>query len=993
MDIHADTPLTLKPKKPSNKWGFAHLQTRKIETLGLELEEYVHPASGAQYLHLAAPHEENVFTVALRTVPQDSTGVAHILEHTVLCGSQRFPVRDPFFLMLRRSLNTFMNAMTSSDWTAYPFASCNKKDFNNLLQVYLDAVFFARLDPLDFAQEGHRLEYTKNSTDDALLFKGVVFNEMKGAMSSPTAILGEAIEKHIFPTTTYGFNSGGSPECIPELSYEQLQSFYQRHYHPSNAIFITYGDIPAEKHQQCFYEYALKHYTESAEQIVIAPEKHFKKPIVCEDTYPCEDSSDDARHTYLSIAWLLPPSNDIQALLRASLLSSILFEDSSAPMQLALEKTKLGANPSPLCGLHTSGNEMLFVCGLEGSEAQHQKDFENLVINTLEQTAQQGISDTRLEALLYQFELLQREIGGDSYPFGLQLSLRMLPFLIHRRDPHAILALDEPLRTLREEAKHPDFVKQLINELLINNQHRITHTLKPDTHLSQQLREDEEKWLEKIKKSLSTDDAQALITQSELLHERQTAEEDVSILPTVKITDVEVDKVNFVEGQDFSVAGMTGKTYGRQVNGLCYQHIISALPTSVALSPVLVDLFADCLTELGVKDLSYEATQAWQTQVCGSIGSGVKSKTNPYQLDDFRQWIQLAAKGLQRKHKDMSVLLHTTLESIRFDEYAKVQELIAELRAYHKRSLTMNGHRLAAQAAASGLNKETSWNHQSNGLAAMEEIKALAQKIDTDGEAEALTKQLGQYRNLLLSGKRHFLLVGDENYLEQMKQEFTDTWENSSNNLTEQDTSLTLATSPETEQKQIWLCDTQVNFCAIAYPTVNISHLDAAPLAVLGHFLHNGLLHSSIREQGGAYGSGATQNSATGTFRMFSYRDPRLFETFDIFTRADTWLKQENHKSEALEEAVLGVIAMLDKPGSPAGEAINSFYRELNGLDVEQRRTFRHRVLATTLDDLLRVSDTWLAQNTPHIAVVTDHSNADNCTNNELFKNASIHQL
>ena len=235
--------------------AFELLRTESVPSLKVIYEEYRHRETGAQHIHLASDNSENVFLVALRTVPMDSTGVAHILEHTALCGSEKYPVRDPFFMMIRRSLNTFMNAFTSSDWTAYPFASQNKKDFNNLLDVYLDAVFFARLDPLDFAQEGHRMEFADpNDSSTELTFKGVVFNEMKGAMSSINSVLWQTMSKYLYPTSTYHYNSGGDPENIPDLTYEQFIEFYKTHYHPSNAIFLTFGDIPAAEHQEKFQE-------------------------------------------------------------------------------------------------------------------------------------------------------------------------------------------------------------------------------------------------------------------------------------------------------------------------------------------------------------------------------------------------------------------------------------------------------------------------------------------------------------------------------------------------------------------------------------------------------------------------------------------------------------------------------------------------------------------------------------------------------------------
>ena len=267
--------------------SFKLISKREIDSLHVTLETYEHIATGAHHYHLATENKENVFLVALKTVPTDSTGVAHILEHTSLCGSERFPVRDPFFMMIRRSLNSFMNAFTSSDWTAYPFASQNRKDFDNLLEVYLDAVFFANLHPLDFAQEGCRIEVKdpKNPKDSELEYKGVVFNEMKGAMSSSVSRLWQTMSSHLYRTTTYHHNSGGEPENIPDLSYDELKAFYKKHYHPSNAVFMTFGDIPAQEHLSKFESLVLSRFEKSEESIHVGTEVRFGKPVHVEDSY------------------------------------------------------------------------------------------------------------------------------------------------------------------------------------------------------------------------------------------------------------------------------------------------------------------------------------------------------------------------------------------------------------------------------------------------------------------------------------------------------------------------------------------------------------------------------------------------------------------------------------------------------------------------------------------------------------------------------------
>ena len=466
MSVSVSKPETVHP-------AFEWLRSEQIESLNIVIEEYRHIKTGAPHYHLVADNPENVFLVALRTVPTDSTGVAHVLEHTALCGSEHYPVRDPFFMMIRRSLNTFMNAFTSSDWTAYPFASQNKKDFNNLLDVYLDAVFFSRLDELDFAQEGHRFEFDRpNDPESDLVYKGVVFNEMKGAMSSPVSTLWQSITEHLFPTSTYHYNSGGDPEKIPELSYSQLKAFYKTHYHPSNAVFMTFGDIPAYEHHARFEQNALSRFDKLDKQIKVDPEQRFSSPKILQDRYAL-DEEDVSNKTHIVVGWLLGQSISLEEMLQTHLMSSVLLDNSASPLRRALETSELGSAPSPLCGL-------------EGSNEEQSEQVEQLILNVLQQVAEEGVPQENVEAVLHQLELSQREIGGDSYPYGLQLILESLSAAIHRGDPVAVLNLDPVLEKLRADIKNPDFIKNLVKKNLLDNPHRVRLTMVPDTQLSQQ---------------------------------------------------------------------------------------------------------------------------------------------------------------------------------------------------------------------------------------------------------------------------------------------------------------------------------------------------------------------------------------------------------------------------------------------------------------------------------------------------------------------------
>ena len=292
-------------------------EQRFIKTLNLSVANYVHQETGAEHIHFETDNVENVFLVALRTMPMNSMGVAHILEHTALCGSKRYPVRDPFFLMIRRSLNTFMNAFTGSDCTYYPFASQNPKDFLNLLDVYLDSVFFSRLDPLDFAQEGHRLELEEPSKPQSdLILKGIVYNEMKGDMSAPISQLYAKLNHYLFPTSTYHYNSGGDPKEIPLLKYQDLKAFYQSHYHPSNAIFMTYGDIPVSDLQSRLENNVLQYFKKRGERISVSPEVRYSQPVRATEYYP--EPSCKAR-THVVLAWLFGESRDLMMLMRCNL--------------------------------------------------------------------------------------------------------------------------------------------------------------------------------------------------------------------------------------------------------------------------------------------------------------------------------------------------------------------------------------------------------------------------------------------------------------------------------------------------------------------------------------------------------------------------------------------------------------------------------------------------------------------------------------------------
>ncbi len=968
-----DTSRSDTPTRPDTKLeahpAFEGLRSAHIESLGVTVEEYCHRKTGAQHLHIASDNPENVFLVALRTIPMDSTGVAHILEHTVLCGSERYPVRDPFFMMLRRSLNTFMNAFTSSDWTAYPFASQNRKDFFNLMDVYLDAVFFARLEELDFRQEGHRLEFARpDDPDSELVFKGVVYNEMKGAMSSPVNQLWQYLSSHVFPTTTYHYNSGGDPEHIPDLSYEALLDFYRSHYHPSNAIFMTYGDIPARELQARFEERALSRFEPLGQTFSVPDEQRYTAPREALEYYPVEPGEADEDKTHVVLGWLLGHNTDLETQMRCHLLSSVLLDHGASPLRHALETTDLGSAPSPLCGLEDSNREMTFMCGLEGCRTENAAAVETLVLDTLEKVAREGVPQDQVEAALHQLELSQREITGDGFPYGLQLILGALPAAVHRGDPIALLNLDPVLERLRQDIQDPGFIRRLVREWLLDNPHRVRLAMAPDPELDRKRAAAEARRLADIKASLGEADKIRIIEQTAQLEARQQQQDDPEILPKVGLADIP-PQLRLPEGEATEIAGLPVDFYPQGTNGLVYQQIVVEMPRLDEELLALLPHYTRCLTELGSGGRDYLATQAWQSAISGGVSAHTAARGAIDDEQQVRGYFVLSSKALVRNHGELCRLLRKTLETVRFDEHERIREIIAQERARKEQSVTGQGHSLAMMAAAAGMSPVAALTHRLRGLEGIRRLKALDESLEDRRALADLAAKLEAIHQQILAAPRRLLLIGEAARRDGLLADLARTWRPAPGRTAD----FQAFTLPplRTTSRQLWTTNTQVNFCAKAYPTVPPEHPDAPVLDVLAGFLRNGYLHRAIREQGGAYGGGASHDADNAAFRFYSYRDPRLTETLADFDRAIDWLLNEPHEWREVEEAILGVIGQIDKPGSPAGEAKDVFHNTLFGRTPEQRQAYRQRVLEVTLGDLQRVGQRYFGPEGASLAVIT----------------------
>ncbi|MEN4981724.1 insulinase family protein [Acinetobacter modestus] len=964
VDVTESITQTIHP-------AFQLLRQHHVEALDIQVSEYKHKVTGAVHYHLATNHDENVFLVAFRTQPMDSKGTAHILEHTALCGSEKFPVRDPFFLMIRRSLNTFMNAFTAADWTAYPFATQNKKDFQNLLSVYLDAAFAANLNPLDFAQEGIRIELE----NDQAVYKGVVFNEMKGAMSSPTDQLYHQLAHHLFPETTYHYNSGGDPKDIPDLTYEQLVDFYKTHYHPSNAVFMTFGNQTAYDLQEQFEKLALNKFSQGT-TIYSKPEKRLLAPIEVTESYAV-DSEDLKDKTYHVMSWLLPETSDIKLRLGMRLVEGILLENSASPLRHYLETCGYAQSTGPLMGVDDSNFEMTFYCGVQGSNEEHAETFKNGVLDILKEAASKPIDRDLVDAILHQIELHQREINGDGTPYGLSLILNGLGSAIHHNDPIHVWDVDSAIEQVKEELKDPMWLSNLIQTHLLDNPHRVQMTLVPDATKSVKEQQAEQARLAEITANLTEDQKIEIQQKTEALKERQDTADDLELLPKVGLEDVPAD-LHIVQGQLREIISNGLDTplnlYHAGTNGIYYQQVLIQIPDEIVQSPYF-NLLSILMGEVGAGEHDYLEFQQIQTAVSGGLGMGASLRSKVDDKDRISAWLTLTTKSLTQK-LDSIQLLKLAFEQLRFDEKDRIIELLQQRKTRWQSRLSGSGHSYAMQIASRQMSALARRDYHNTGLGALNWLTNLVNKIDQDDTAyEALIAELQAIHRKLLQAPKQFLLVCEEHQSDRLVEEIQNVWDKLA--VDKSPVSLTKVEQINTENDEAWLIQTNVQFCCSAYQAVDVAHADAAPLMVLAAYLRNGFLHSAIREKGGAYGGGASYDGNACSFRFYSYRDPRLVETFNDFEASVQWLFNVEQQPYQLEEAILGLVAGMDKPGSPAGEAITACYALLHARTPKFRRVLRERLLSVSLEDLQRVAKQYLLEQKPVKAVVAPFAKRD----------------
>lgn len=921
-----------------------------LEEIDSTLFQLVHGPTGARHVHIGNHDRENTFGVAFRTVPADSTGVAHILEHTVLCGSEKYGVRDPFFSMLKRGLSTFMNAFTASDWTMYPFSTQNRKDFYNLMDVYLDAAFFPKLDSLSFKQEGHRLEVKPTQTPGEpkeLIYKGVVYNEMKGAMSSPNQIMGRSLVAALYPDTTYSNNSGGEPREIPTLTHEALRAFHARFYHPSNAFFYTYGDLPLADHLSIIEDKVLARFTRIDPDSTVSAQPRWDRPTTANARYPLAGDENPSNKFQACVAWLTADVKDSFEILVLSVLEQILLGNAASPLRKALIDSNLGSALSDGSGFDPDMRDTMFACGLKDVAGDAAPKVEQLIFETLGQLVEKGVDRTMVASAIHQIEFHKKEITNTPYPFGIKLLLSFTGPWIHEGDVLSCLNFDHDLERLNREMAIDGFFEGRIRRYFLDNPHRVLFTLVPDQEMEKTEEEQTRKELAATLAALAPENLARIEKDAATLAHLQDAREDLSVLPTLEISDIPPDieaiKPDQVEGVTRSTA------YNKPTSGILY----FSCPTGLGALPErlfpLVPFFCQAFTGAGTALRDYAEMAERMDLYTGGIGLTPVSGTGFGQVGECLPFVTLQGKALDRNVSKLFEIITEFVSKYKFTDHTRLKNLLVQYKSSLEGSIVASGHSYAISLAARTLSIASHLAEMWHGIHQYHYIKGLCERLeDPAKEKELFTdleRDLSTMADLLF--KRENLrpaIVGTPSSLivaDRLIAAMVDALPvNHGDQLLPPHIPLDKGLPFEG-----WITSTQVSFVAQAFTTVRMGHADAPALAVIAKMLRSLYLHREIREKGGAYGGFATYSTQEGTFSFGSYRDPNIRRTIKVYQDACGFILGGDYTEDDIKEAILQVCAEIDKPETPGPAAIKAFYRDVLMLTDERRKQFKSALL------------------------------------------------
>uniref|UniRef100_A0A6U5MC85 Peptidase M16C associated domain-containing protein n=1 Tax=Calcidiscus leptoporus TaxID=127549 RepID=A0A6U5MC85_9EUKA len=952
--------------------AFELLRVETVDEYTLKCATYRHRKSGAEVISAAADDDNKVFGIVFRTPVTDSTGVPHILEHSVLCGSDKYTSKEPFAELLKGSLQTFLNAFTYPDRTCYPVASQNTKDFYNLVNVYLDAVLNprAKRDPTVLQQEGWHYEL-----DDAaapLSYKGVVFNEMKGVYSSPDSRMYRAAQQATFPDTTYAVDSGGDPAVIPSLTFEQFKSFHDAYYHPANSRIFFYGDDDLSYRLQLLDDYlSAFDAPPTPPTSAIATQKLYTQPWKVVEPFPASAEAEAAGGQHMvMLNWLLneEPLGDVDEL-ALNILDHLLMGTTTAPLYKAMLDSGLGAALMG-GGLSDELKQATFSVGLKGVAKADVREVEALALRTLAETAAQGFDADAIEASLNTIEFSMREMNTGGFPKGLAFMLSIMPRWIYREgeSPTDALRFEAPLSELKRRLAAGEKVFEgLLTKLLLDNGHRTTVELAPDETLAAKLQTEEERVLAEAKEKMSDAELQEVISSTAALKAAQLKEDsaaDLATIPRVGLADLEREVKTIRTETAALPGGGTLLTNPMPTAGVVYADVLLDLSVLPLSELPLMGLFTRLLLETGTSEMEAVTLQRRIGARTGGIDASIFSQqrlaadgavADPY---DVVHMLAVRAKGTSEKAEQLFDLVGAVLTDANLDSKAKVVEILKESKANLESRFVSSGNAFASLRLSSRTSLLGYISEQTGGVSYYATVKAMLENAQSDWPS--LLARLVAVRDAVLSQKGVVInLTADPAALDAARpavDAFVGRLPAASAAAPAAPWREEVSLAPKLDEA--YAITTQVNYVAAGarlFEPGTVHNMGA--YGVVARYLSSGYLWDNVRVVGGAYGGGCALNPNSGAFAFSSYRDPNLQDTLDIYAATPKVLAELELTDEALEQAIVGAVGELDKPLTPDQKGLRALTWHLLGQTTEGRQRYRDEMLGTTREDFRKFGE------------------------------------
>jgi Zn-dependent M16 (insulinase) family peptidase len=969
-------------------YGFQVISQKELpeyRSTGIRL---IHCETGAEVYHLYNKDQENLFSFTFRTPPYDNTGLPHILEHSVLAGSRRFPIKDPFVTLLKGSMQTFLNAFTFPDKTVYPASSMNEKDLFNLMLVYGDAVFSPLLKQELFKQEGHHLEFkTIDDATSGLKIVGVVYNEMQGKYSSPEALTADWSYQSLFPGTPYGFDSGGDPVHIPELTYEAFVNFHKQYYHPSNCKIFLYGNIPTVKHLAFLQENFLSQFSRLTIPSNIPLEPRWSSPRSLEITYPIKEGDPVNKKTNITVNWLTVPVTDPFRVIALEVLSEVLVGNAGSPLRKALVESKLGEDLSPSTGLETELKELVFTAGIRGTDPDCAGKTEALIIKTLENLRDNALDEQILQAAIQRVEFRNREIKGGMEPYALRLMRKTFRGWLHDGEPETTLEFNKWMKKLKQTiGEDKKFFTHLIEEHFVDNPHRSTLIVRPDPEHLHREGARLNQWLTNAENNLSAQEKKALVLSLKELRQFQEEPdppEMINKIPFLKLQDLP-RKVEVVPSKQIVLSqGVYSYFHNIFTNGVIYVDVAFDTHSLAEGSLTFLPLLGKAICGSGLPGITYDKVAQLLSLYTGGFTYQLAASGDIHQPLNKKAHIFFRIRTLKENLHETIDLLKRLLIEADFDDQERVKDLILEIKNEFKAAVIPHGHQFVSTRAGSRLSPAIKIQEHFEGIDQLFFLSELASGLEKNSDAVIAT--LKKIRKMLFTSTNATINVtAEESSFKEVRGEL----ESIVTSLPKKASSDRVRQSTKEEKDptkvESLIITSPVGYVAKAMYGARFGSPENGYEAVLSHFLRTGYLWEKIRMRGGAYGAFAVPQGTEGVFIFSSYRDPNIIDTLNAFRDSLDYAYQGNIDADQIEKAIIGSVGKDEKPLDPGEKGFTNFKRKLYGITDDLRQKRREYILSVNRTSLALAAEKLMNQFDNGYAVVMSNEKAIEAAGDQL---------